>query len=293
MQWSKLPPLNSLRGFTALAEAGSYKDAAIQLHVTHAAVSQQVRALEERLGVSLVVAQGRGIQLTKYGLELARELKKGFDALQAGIEQTVQSSASQGVQLSTSPAFAMQWLMPKIQEFQTAYPEIPLLINPTVKLVELTPDGIEVVIRYRYKNILSNKDEPVLISDMVVVAASSLLEAGPIDTPSALLAAPWLQELNTNEVSEWFNRQKIDITQPLKISQMPGNLIMQAVRQGDGITYTARAFLQQEIQQGSIQVLHSDSAVGHYCLETCKPPLRRSTQILVDWLLDQHQVCTS
>ncbi|MFT5115161.1 MAG: LysR family glycine cleavage system transcriptional activator, partial [Parasphingorhabdus sp.] len=61
MQWSKLPPLNSLRGFTALAEAGSYKDAAIQLHVTHAAVSQQVRALEERLGVSLVVAQGRGI----------------------------------------------------------------------------------------------------------------------------------------------------------------------------------------------------------------------------------------
>ena len=85
MKWSSLPSLNSMRSFAALAEAGSYKHAAVALNVTHAAVSQQIRALEDRLGMSLVSPHGRGVRLTRDGLELARELSLGFSILQSWV----------------------------------------------------------------------------------------------------------------------------------------------------------------------------------------------------------------
>ncbi|MGI9316482.1 MAG: LysR family transcriptional regulator [bacterium] len=291
MNWSGLPPLNSLRAFTALAEAGSYKKAAIILSVTHAAVSQQVRALEDRLSTSLVVPDGRGIRLTKDGLALAQELNAGFSIIRSGVENIIRSGATHPVQLSTSPAFAMEWLMPRIQDFQSTHPEIPLLLNPTVKLVDLRPDGVEVAIRYRDKRRLEKPVTPVLVSDMVVITAPALIQDRTIGNPEELLDLPWLQELNYNEVAEWFAYQGVNITKPLMITQMPGNLIMQAVRRGDGITYTARAFFEEEILTGSMKALFSDSAVGIYCIETCKGPLRQSARTLVDWFHSQSQTC--
>ena len=291
MKWSGLPPLNSLRAFAALAEAGSYKKAAILLSVTHAAVSQQVRTLEERLSTSLVVPDGRGVRLTQEGLALASELNAGFSLIRSGVENIVRSGATHPVQLSTSPAFAMEWLMPRIQNFQSSHPEIPLLMNPTARLVDLAPDGIEVAIRYRDKRRFATRVIPVLVSDMVVIAASSFIRDQIIDHPERLIDLPWLQELNTNEVAEWFSYRGVNITKPLMITQMPGNLIMQAVRRGDGISYTARAFFEEEILAGSMKVLYSDPAVGIYCIETCKGPLRQSVQTLVNWLHSQSQTC--
>jgi len=291
MDWSELPPLNSLRAFAAVADAGSYTKAAIALSVTHAAVSQQVRTLEERLSTSLVVPEGRGIKLTKDGLALARELNAGFSTIRSGVDNIITSGATHPVQLSTSPAFAMEWLMPRIQDFQSVHPEIPLLLNPTAKLVDLVPDGVEVAIRYRDKRRLDKLVTPVLVSDMVVIAASALIANQVIDKPEKLLDLSWLQELDTNEAADWFAYRNVDINKPLMITQMPGNLIMQAVRRGDGITYTARAFFEKEIRAGSMKVLYSDSAVGIYGIETCKEPLRQSAQTLVDWLHSQSQTC--
>ena len=291
MEWSTLPSLNSMRSFAALAEAGSYKHAAVALNVTHAAVSQQIRALEDRLGMSLVTPQGRGVRLTRDGLELARELSRGFSILQSGVEKISSSGATHSVQLTTSPAFAMEWLMPKIQDFQSTFPDIPLLVNPTSKLVNLDPDGVEVAVRYRDKRKFGEQAGLVLISDMVVIAAPGLVKNRDLNKPEHLLALPWLQELNTNEVTDWFGSRDVNDTQLLKVTNMPGNLIMQAVRRGDGVTYTARAFFEEEIQNGRMTVLFSDSAVGQYCIETCRGPLRQSAQTLVDWLLSKSETC--
>ena len=81
MIWSDLPSLSSLRAFAAVAETGSYSTAGAQLNVTQAAVSQQVKSLETRLGISLVVRVGRGITLTTEGAGLARDLDAGFAAI--------------------------------------------------------------------------------------------------------------------------------------------------------------------------------------------------------------------
>ena len=118
MIWSDLPSLSSLRSFAAVADAGSYSKAGALLNVTHAAVSQQVKALEKYLDIALVVRDGRGIALTAEGSSLAGDLEKGFTTIRDGIEGLTGTDASRPVQVTMSPVFAMKWLMPKIGDFQ-------------------------------------------------------------------------------------------------------------------------------------------------------------------------------
>jgi LysR family glycine cleavage system transcriptional activator len=284
MDWPALPSLTSLRAFAALAEGQSYTAAAAVLNVSHAAVSQQVKALEERLGVALVTRAGRGITLTPEGELLARDLDMGFAAIQRGVEALGGAGASRPVQISMSPAFAVEWLMPRIMEFQYQHPETTLMLNPTPEVVELKPGGIDMAIRYRGRDRVEPDATALLVSDMVVIGTPALIGTRASTDPVTLMDMPWLQELGTNEVAEWMARRGVRLDRPLIINHMPGNLIMEAVRRGDGITYTARAFFQQEIQSGQVVVLHSELAFGHYLIETAPGLLRPTVRTFLDWL---------
>ncbi len=292
MDWSRIPSLNSLRAFFVLAETGSYAKAATELNVTHAAVSQQVKALEADLGVSLAARQGRGVRLTDEGTALARDLNTAFAAIRRGVETLTDSDALRSVRITTSPAFAVEWLMPRIAEFQQRHPEITLMLNPTAEVVELKQGGVDVAIRYRARDRLDGDVSPLLVSDMIVAGASSLLGGREIGEISSLVEIPWLQELNTNEVADWFARRGIILDRPLMISQMPGNLIMQAVRRGDGISYTARAFFQEDIQAGRIKVLHSEPAFGLYVVETGPGASRPAVRTFMNWLRTKSETVT-
>ena len=161
------------------------------------------------------------------------------------------------------------------------------MLNPTSKVVELKPVGVDLAIRYRGKRKPDRPVTRVLVSDMVVIAASSLLGAREINDPAMLIEMPWLQELGTNEVADWLGYRGVKLERPLIITQMPGNLIMQAVRRGAGITYTARAFFEAEIQSGQMKVLFSEPAFGTYYIETSPGPLRSPVKAVVNWLKQQ------
>lgn len=293
MDWSALPSLSSLRAFTVVAETSSYSRAASELNVTHAAVSQQVKSLEERLGVSLVVREGRGIALTEEGVSLARDLVAGFSAIHRGVATLTGADASRPVQITTSPAFAVEWLMPRIPQFQQQHPDITLLLNPTADVVELKPGGIDVAVRYTDPRRLDKEVTPVLTSDMVVIGAPSLLQGQTCDHPADLMNLPWLQELGTREVADWFDRHGVTLDRPLIVSQMPGNLIMQAVRRGDGITYTARAFFQDDIRSGQVVVLFSDAVFGTYYIETGPGVMRPAIKTFLKWLKSNAETVTA
>src|SRR5262245_24084559 len=123
MTGSGFPSLNSLRAFAVVAETGSYSRAAANLNVSHAAVSQQVRALEARLGLTLVVREGRGIKLTKEGAALAGHLQRGLAAIREGVDALTGAEAVRSLQVTMTPAFAVSWLMPRIADFQHRHPE--------------------------------------------------------------------------------------------------------------------------------------------------------------------------
>jgi len=292
MNWSGMPSLNSLRAFSAVAETGSFARAAARLNVTQAAVSQQVRALERRLDVVLIERAGRGIVLSPEGESLARDLEAGFGAIRRGVDALGGGKDARPVQITMSPAFAVEWLMPRIPAFQQRHPEITLLLNPTADVVEVRPGGIDVAIRYRNLDRADKHVRTVLISDMVVIGAPSLLKDRQRGDPTEMTKLPWLQELTTNEVAEWFRRHDVPLDRPLMVSEMPGHLIMQAVRRGDGITYTARAFFRDDIRTGRVVVLSSEPAAGYYCIETCPGAVRPAVGKVLNWLDGMAEIVT-
>lgn len=293
MKWLDLPPLNSLRAFSALAEAGGYSRAASRLNVTHAAVSQQVKALEAHLGVPLVLREGRGVRLTPEGEILARDLNAGFAMMSRGVDAVLGTAASRPVQITMSPAFAVEWLMPRITAFQQRHPEIILMLNPSIDVVELKAGGIDLAIRFTDRRRLKEAITPFMVSDMVVIGAPSLLGDEAFDDPADLMNLPWLQELGTNETADWFERRGVALNRPLMISQMPGNLIMEAVRRGDGITYTVGAYFEEEIKGGKMRVLYREPAFGIFYIATAPGVVRPAVKTFLDWLNRQIETASA
>ncbi len=293
MDWNRLPSLNSLRAFSELAQVNNYTKAAERLNVTNAAVRQQVKALEEFLEMPLVHRQGRGVALTTEASTLAQNLDNAFSMIGRSIATLTEADASRPVQITTSPAFAVEWLMPRIAEFQQLHPEITLMLNPSADVIEMKPGGIDIAVRYCHRDNLDKDVTSVLTSDMVVIGTPSLVAGRQFDELSSLAEMPWLQELNTNEVSGWFARRGVKLERPLIVSQMPGNLIMQAVRRGDGLSYTARAFFQDDIKAGRMQVLHSEPATGIYYLKANSGHQRPFVRKFLTWLEHHAETVTS
>ena len=177
--------------------------------------------------------------------------------------------------------------MPRIQRFQDRYPGISLMLNPTAEVVELKPGGVDLAIRHTRRRVLSKSAKPLFVSDMVIIGASSLLGSREIEDPELLADLPWLQELGTNEVADWFDHRGVKLKRPLKVNEMPGNLIMQAVRRGDGIACSTRAFFESEIRSGQMKVLFSEPASGTYYIATGPGPLRSSVKAVVSWLMHE------
>jgi LysR family glycine cleavage system transcriptional activator len=252
MNWTGFPSLNSLRAFAVLAETGSFTRAAAALNITHAAVSQQIKTLEARLGVTLVIREGRRVKLTDEGATRGRQLSAGLGAIREGVEAITRADAARPIQVTMSPAFAVSWLMPRIMDFQRKHPGLTLVLNPTAELVQLTPGGIDLAIRFGHGHWPGMDARPLLLPNMVVVGARELIGKLEITDLAMLLEMPWLQELGTDEVAEWMNRRGIVPNQPLTVTHMPGSLIMEAVRRGDGLTYTARCFVEREIHSGQL-----------------------------------------
>jgi len=287
MDWTNLPPLTALRAFAALAEAQSFSEAGRRLNVTHAAVVQQVRALERYLDRSLVVRSGRSVRLTPAGQQLASDLSAGFRRIQNGVDTLRTEEMQRPLQVSTSPAFAVAWLMPRLPAFQTAHPNITLLLNPTSRLVELGPGLTDVAIRYTEDKAAFRESEVLFAADMVVVGTPQLLGSSPPGDPRSLLDLPWLQELGTTEASDWLVRQGVTLHHPLSITQMPGNLILEAVRRGDGLTYTVRDFVADDIRAGRLVEVSRSPAFGTFYIATGPGTPRPAVRSFVRWLKRQ------
>ena len=287
MDWATLPSLNALKAFSVLAENGSYSRAGSELNVTHAAIMQQVKALENRFGVALAIRSGRGVAITEEGEALARELEAGFARIRRGVETLSNAEAHQPVQVTTSPVFAVKWLMPRIADFQTRHPDITLLLNPTGRMVELKPGGLDVAIRYGRHDWTVDATDVLIDLDLVIVGTPSCLGAREIAAPADLIHLPWLQELGINEATDWLGRHGVALDRPLMITHMPGNLIIDAVKRGDGITYTARQWFEEEINSGDLVELFPEEGAGFFYVHTQPGELRRPVRLFVDWLRQQ------
>src|SRR5438067_672290 len=132
----RLPPLNALRVFEAAARHLSFKEAANELSITQAAVSHQVKSLEEYLGVELFRRSGRGVQLTEAARAALPRLREGFDALAAAVEQIRERGEETDLAITAPPVFTARWLMPRLADFSKRNPKIEVRVVGSSKMVD-------------------------------------------------------------------------------------------------------------------------------------------------------------
>lgn len=143
----RIYPLNALRAFEASARHASFVKAAQELHVTPAAVSHQVKRLEDYLGVQLFRRLPRGLSLAETGQALLSELREIFLRLDNAVERVLESGSRGALTISVAPMFAVKWLVPRLHEFDELHPEIDLRISSSGNVIDFQRDAFDAAVR--------------------------------------------------------------------------------------------------------------------------------------------------
>jgi DNA-binding transcriptional LysR family regulator len=195
-----LPPLNSLRAFEAAARHLSFTKAADELHVTQAAVSHQVKALEARLGAKLFRRLPRGLLLTEEGHALLPDLRDAFDRLAQAVEKV--GRGGQGtLTISLLTTFALGWLVPRLPRFQEAHPTIEVRLTTTARLVDFAVEDVDVAIRYGAGGWAGLRCDKIF--DDVVTPLCSARFADRLNAYADVLAVPHLHEQYEHDWRTW------------------------------------------------------------------------------------------
>jgi len=141
-------PLTALKFFRSAAQTLSFKKTAEQLFVTQAAVSQQIKSLENSLDIKLFERLNREVILTEEGKKLLPYVQKGFEAFEEGFASLGDDPNPDLLTITTLPSFASRWLMPKLVNFQEKNPGISLRISPSLKLESFSENNLDLAIRY-------------------------------------------------------------------------------------------------------------------------------------------------
>jgi len=157
-----LPPLNSLRAFEAAARHLSFTKAASELHVTPAAISHQIKALEEHCGAVLFRRLTRSLALTETGQAALPALREGFDKLAEAAERLSPMVESGVLTVSVAPSFAAKWLLPRLERFRETQPGFDIRIDATHGLADFDTGGIDIALRY------GRGDYPGLVSERLM-----------------------------------------------------------------------------------------------------------------------------
>ena len=252
MTRARLPPLNALRAFEAAARLGSISRAADEIHVTHGAVSHQVKALEEFLGVTLFDKQGRGVVLTPAGRRLAERAGSALDQI-AEIAAAIARIDDPGrLTISTLPSLATRWLMPRIGTFMEAHPEFQVNLHTSQSLVDFTRDDVDVAIRFGRGDWPGVRLERLMGEEYLAVCSPKLNRGALPATPADLRNYRLLR--SDSELWEpWFRAAGLDWPEPTKVSVIDdSSMLLLAAASGQGIALARRSLAAADLASGAL-----------------------------------------
>lgn len=174
----RIAPLNALRAFEAAARHLSFTKAAGELHVTPAAISHQIKGLEDLFGVPLFRRMTRSILLTDIGQRVLPLLREGFDLLADASQRLATPQRDNMLTVSAAPSIAARWLVTRLERFRAAEPDIDVRLDASDSLADFTRDGVDVAIRYGAGDYPGLHVE-LLFATTVIPVCSPALAAGP------------------------------------------------------------------------------------------------------------------
>lgn len=286
-----LPPLSAIRAFEAVARHLSFTRAAEELGMTQAAVSYQIKLLEERLGTALFLRKPRQIELSVAGARLAPQVRQAFDLLRDAFADTAGAVDGQ-LSISAVPTFAGQWLAQNLGLFQIAHPEIAVRLNAESGLVDLLHGEVDIGIRT-----LAEPQSNGLVSHLLVKADFSPLlspvlaeSIGGVKEPADLLRLPILDP-EDDWLDKWFTAAGVrGYSAEGRPNSMLGwqSLLGTAAMAGRGVAMLTPALFRDEIDAGRLlqpfPLLASDGR-GYYMVYAESRRNLPKVRLFREWML--------
>ena len=285
IDWMHFPPLSALRAFEATARLGSFSAAARALNVTHAAVAQQVRGLENHIGFSLVHRDGRALALSEDGARLARAASDGFLAIQVAVSELRSSRDGKALSVTMTPIFAEKWLVPRLKSFWAQHPDIALTLKPESRVVDLRREGVDLGIRFGLGHWPGSEASFLTSARYVVVGAPSLLQETTRLSPAEFASLPWVVEQGWAEPLAWLRDHGVDTDTLQKTTLPTDELAISAARQGYGLHVESAALVEQDVRDGRLRILFDpqDDNPGYYVVAP-KGPQNPAARHFIKWL---------
>ncbi len=294
----RLPPLNSLRAFEAAARHASFAKAAAELAVTPAAISQQIRLLEADLGVALFRRLARGLVLTDAAKTALPELRKAFAHLAGAVEGVRGGSLAGPLVVSAIPSFAGGWLLPRLQSFVDAYPDIDVTVQAELRNVDFAREDIDLGLRYGAGDYPGLDSRMLMMESVFPVCAPSLLNGPhPLRRPQdlrlhrllhdsqlssaepSLRWGPWLRDLGLG-----------DIDPARGVGFSDARMLMEATVRGMGVALGRSALVADDMASGRLVRPLAISRPADYAYYIVMPEghgANPRVRAFVAWLVEQ------
>lgn len=294
----KIPPLKSLRAFEAAGRHLSFTRAADELFVTQAAISHQIKTLEEFLGLPLFIRRNRKLLLTDEGQNYWPKIRDIFENLTSATEQIKYQVAGGPLTVSVIPTFATSWLIPRLSMFNKIYPEIEVRLKASDETVDFLREDVDVAIYYETGNYPGLHSVTLLDERLTPLCAPALLEGViPLSKPEDLKQHNLLHDFNTSEWQRWLRAagiKGIDLSHGSVFSHT--SMVLQAAIFGQGIAMGHLVLSQADILSGRLVqpfelTMESDLSYDVVCpIESAQRP---KVKAFIDWLLETVQLETN
>ena len=286
----RLPPMQALRAFEAAASELSLTRAAHSLHLTHGAISHQIKALEADLGVRLFARAGRGIRLTDEGERFAQRVRGALNELANAVRELADRSNPRLLRISVTPSFAARWLLPRMARFAAAHPDIDLDVRASGLNVDFQRDDAEVAVRYgtgSWEGVASEH----LLDERFFPVCSPKLAHGRLPKVPADLARHTLLRSEDEFWQPWFAAAGLDWPEPDRGPIFNDTAhMMQAAVEGHGIVLARTSLLANDLRNGLLVRLFDIEVPGTRKYFLVYPPrLAHAPKIALfrQWLRDE------
>lgn len=306
----RLPPLAALRAFEAAARHGSFKEAAAELHVTPAAISQQIKLLEEYLDVVLFNRLARGIQATDTALAMLPRLREGFECLAAAVEASRSTNLCGALTLTAPPSFAVRWLVPRLQGFQLAHPECELTVASSLAMIdrraalaaqggeEIDPrsDETYISIRFGHGRYPGNVVTRVFAPDYAPACSPRLIAEGrPLVAPADLRRHVLIHDETVPDLEDrpswvtWLRLADVDGVDATRGPRFNSQaLAIEAAIAGQGVVLVPKVLISADVAAGRLIVpfdLSVPSRYAYYLVTPQAVSARPAVRAFHDWLM--------
>jgi len=281
-------PLNAIRAFEATARHLSFSAAGEELHVTHPAISHQIRRLEEWLGVALFYRDARKVRLTEAGLTLQASAGAALAELDAACRRIRRSAGVQSLSVGCIPSIASRWLVPRLSDFTGRHPEIAIRVAYAKAEDRLDDNDILITLgadpspRATSLKLFSRISRPAC-------SPHYLARKGRLDTPAQIAAADLLHDETRQGWQEWVSKAGIGKTE---IGNGPVfadfNILATAVIAGHGVALCPIEVFREELRRGDLVVvsdISTDDDKGYFLTMSAQPSAAEIK--FADWFRDQ------